>query len=100
MLSFILFSCGNDDKKAPSITIGASSETVKYGETISLTVNVKNSKSSYVWTYSATDLINIENNTLSVLKDVESDTTVMIMASLESESSVFAYKIYRSLTYS
>ena len=76
-----------------SIEITTQRKTITFGETIALNVAVKGfDADDYYWSISDTSILKIDNNVLSVLKEVAADTTVVIKAISVDDSSVFAEK--------
>ena len=76
-----------------SVEITTQRNTITFGETIALNVAVKGfSNSAYGWYISDTSILKIDNNVLSVLKDVTVDTVVTIKAFSVDDNSVFDEK--------
>ena len=79
--------------EAPSIEITTQRNTITYGEQISLNVVVSGLENkAYGWVVSDTSLVKVDNNVLSVLKEVSVDTVVTIKAVSVENSSVYAEK--------
>ena len=77
----------------PTIEITTQRNTITYGEQITLNVVVTGLENrAYGWVVSDTSLVKIDNNVLSVLKEVSVDTLVTIKAVAVADSSVYAEK--------
>ena len=69
----------NPEGYGPKVEITTSRNTITFGEEITLSVKVTGfENSAYLWVVSDTSLVAINNNVLSVLKDVTVDTDVTI----------------------
>lgn len=76
-----------------SVEITTQRNTITFGENIALNVEVKGfSNSAYGWYISDTSILKIDNNVLSVLKEVSVDTKVTIKAFSVEDNSVFDEK--------
>ena len=77
----------------PKIEITTQRNTITYGETITLSVNVVGLENKGVaWIVSDNTLVKVDNNVLSVLKEVNVDTEVTIKAVSVESNSVYAEK--------
>lgn len=76
-----------------SVEITTQRNTITFGENIALNVEVKGfSNSAYGWYISDTSILKIDNNVLSVLKEVSVDTKVTIKAFSVEDNAVFDEK--------
>lgn len=94
-LTFGFAGCDDPDTdKKVEISLNVSEETVKMGESITLTVSVKNAKDeTYKLSTSDDTLVSINNNVLTVLKDVTEDTIVTITATSNEDSNIKDSKV-------
>ena len=77
----------------PKIEITTQRQTITFGETITLNVNVVGLENRAIaWVVSDNSLVKVDNNVLSVLKDVDVDTEVTIKAVSVENQSVYAEK--------
>lgn len=83
----------DEETKKVEVTLSVSAETIKMGESASLTVEVKNAKdASYTWEISSNEIVAINENTLTVIKNVTEDTQVTITARSVEDKAVSASK--------
>ena len=84
----------NPEGYGPKVEITTSRNTITFGEEITLSVKVTGfENSAYAWVVSDTSLVAINNNVLSVLKDVTADTDVTIKAVSVEDQSVYDEKV-------
>ena len=77
----------------PTIEITTARSTITYGEEITLTVVTTGfTNPAYAWVVSDTSLVQINNNVLSVLKEVSIDTEVTIKAVSVEDQSIYSEK--------
>ena len=77
----------------PTIEITTARNTITYGEEITLTVVTTGfTNPAYAWVVSDTSLVQINNNVLSVLKEVSIDTEVTIKAVSVEDQSIYSEK--------
>ena len=78
----------------PRVEITTGRSTITYGEEITLTVVVSGfTNNAYAWVVSDNSLVAINNNVLSVLKEVTADTEVVIKAVSVEDQSVYSEKV-------
>ena len=84
----------NPEGYGPKVQITTNRYTITYGEQITLSVKVTGfENSAYAWVVSDTSLVKIENNVLSVVKEVTVDTDVTIKAVSVEDQSVYDEKV-------
>ncbi len=77
----------------PTIEITTTRNTITYGEEITLTVVTTGfTNPAYAWVVSDSSLVQINNNVLSVLKEVSVDTEVTIKAVSVEDQSIYSEK--------
>lgn len=81
------------DSDVVKMAITSTSDTVEFGGTITFTVTVTGTSNvGYTWEVSDPTLVKIENNTLSVLKEVTLDKLVKVTATSNANPNVFVSK--------
>lgn len=81
-------------KQAPTIEITTGRNTITYGEEITLSVVTSGfTNPAYAWVVSDSTIVAINNNVLSVLKEVNVDTEVTIKAVSVEDQSIYAEKV-------
>ncbi len=81
------------DANIVKMTISSSADTVEKGETITFSVEVTGHQDTgYTWTVSKPDIVKIENNVLSVIKDIELDQLVSVTATSTANPTVSVSK--------
>ena len=77
----------------PKVEITTQRNTITFGETITLSVNVVGLEQKAVaWVVSDASLVKVDNNVLSVLKEVDVDTEVIVKAVSVENQNVYAEK--------
>ncbi len=77
------------DNKKVSINVEASASTIKIGEIVDLTVNVKNAKdTSYTYSVDPADVVSIKNDKVSVVKGVTEDVEVTITVTSNEDKNI------------
>lgn len=84
----------NPEGYGPNVEITTNRYTITFGEEITLSVLVTGfTNSAYAWVVSDNSLVAINNNVLSVLKEVTVDTEVTIKAVSVEDQSIFDEKV-------
>ncbi len=109
IMAFSMVACGDDSSSSSNgggtssnpdvyvppieISVTASSDTIRKGESVTMTVEVKNATNpAYVWSASVEDLIEISDNVVTVVADVKVDKLVTLTATSVEDPSVSGSK--------